>query len=266
VDLANLDRRIIYVVLCVVLMVSLAVKIELPVPVGPETRKVYESIDSLSEGSIVMMSFDFEASSQPEIQPVAEALFKHVFKRNLRVVGLALFAEGTGLGYNILSTAAREADKTYGSDYIYLGFRPQYISAILGMGENIKDVFPLDYFNRDWQTEAGFAGLNNYDSISLIVSIADGSLPTYWVEYAGSRYAQKIAAGITAVMATSYYPYTASGQLVGLVSGLRGAAEYENLLGYVGGGQRGMVAQSAGHLAIIALVALANLAAFRRRG
>ena len=264
-DITRLDKRIIYLLLLISVAIPLFIKIELPVGVGPETMKVFDAIEEIPTGSYIMVSFDMEASSLPEVQPVAEAIIRHAFKKNLKIVGLALFSEGTAIGYNTLSSIAREYKKKYGDDYIYLGFRPQYVSAILGMGEDINAVFPLDYLNNDWTDCSSFAELRNYNDISLVVSIADGSLPTYWVEYAGSRYNQKIVTGITAVMATSYYPYTASGQLGGLVGGLKGAAEYEKLLGYVGGGQRGMLAQSSGHLLIIFVVIIVNIAAWRKK-
>jgi hypothetical protein len=265
VDLTRIDKRIIYLLLLSAVTIPLLTKLELPVKVGPQTERVFEAIEETPAGSHVVVSFDIEASSLPEVQPVAEAMIRHAFARDLKVVGLALFSEGTAIGYNVLSSIAQEFGKEYGKHYIYLGFRPQYVSAILGMGEDIKSVFPLDYTNDDWAKYPAFAKVQNYNNISLVLSIADGSLPTYWVEYAGSRYHQKIVTGLTAVMATSYYPYTESGQLVGMVGGLKGAAEYEKLLGYVGGGQRGMLAQSSGHLLIILVVCIANIAAWRKR-
>ncbi|MBU2625548.1 MAG: hypothetical protein KKG33_08300 [candidate division Zixibacteria bacterium] len=264
-DLSRLDRRIIYLLLLAAVAIPLTLKVNLPVSVGPETQKVYDAIDALPQGSRIMISFDIEASSLPEIQPVAIAIIKHAFSKDLHIIGLALFSEGTAIGYNLLSSIARSYDKEYGDDFIYLGYRPQYVSAILGMGENIRNVFPLDYRNENWLDFPAFSDLSDYDDIPLVVSLADGSLPTYWVEYAGARYGQKVATGLTAVMATSYYPYTASGQLEGLVGGLKGASEYEKLLGYSGGGQRGMLAQSSGHLMIVLLVIIANLAAWRRK-
>jgi hypothetical protein len=264
-NLTHLDKRIIYLLLLLAVAVPLTLKVRLPVAVGPETQKVYDAIEALPRGSRIMISFDIEASSLPEIQPVAVAIIKHAFSRDLQVIGLALFSEGTAIGYNVLSSVAKSYDKEYGKDYIYLGFRPQYISAILEMGESIRDVFPLDYRNKQWEEYPAFSDVGNYEDIPLVISLADGSLPTYWVEYAGARYGQKIATGLTAVMATSYYPYTTSGQLVGLVGGLKGAAEYEKLLGYTGGGQRGMLAQSSGHLMIVLLVLVANIAAWRKK-
>ncbi len=263
-DLERVDRRVIFLLLLAAVTIPLLVRLELPVTVGPQTQKVFDAIEEVPAGSYIMISFDIEASSLPEVQPLAEAMIRHAFRRDLRIIGLALFSEGTVIGYNLLSTVAWEYRKVYGEDFIYLGFRPQYISAIDGMGENIRTVFPLDFLNNDWSGYEAFKSAADYSDVPLVISIADGSMPTYWVDYAWSRYGQQIVTGLTAVMATSFYPFTASGQIIGMVAGLRGAAEYEQLLGYHGGGQRGMLAQSSAHLLIILIVVIANVAAWRR--
>ncbi len=264
-DVTRLDKRWIYLLLLLAVGIPLLVRVELPVRLTSETEKVFKAIESIDSTGFVMLSFDIEASSLPEVRPISEALLRHLFERNQKVIGLALFPEGTAIGYDLMRSMAEEYNKVYGEDYLYLGFRPQYVSAILQMGEDIRSVYPLDYLNADWTLTGPFSMVQNYDNIELVISVADGSLPTYWVEYAGARHGQKVATGLTAVMATSYYPYTESGQLVGLIGGLKGAAEYEQLLGYVGGGQRGMLAQSSGHLLIIVLVLIVNIVALRRR-
>jgi len=264
-DLLKLDKRIIYGLLLVAVAVPLFLKVKLPVSISEQTARVYDAVENVHAGDFVIVSFDFEASSLPEIRPVAEAMLRHLFNRGARIVGIALFSEGTAIGYDLLNQMAAESGKKYGEDFVYLGFRPQYISAILGIGEEIESVFPLDYMNNPWHNSGPFGSVSSYDDVELVVSIADGSLPTYWVEYAGVRYGQKIAVALTAVMVTSYYPYTEAGQIEGMVAGLRGAAEYEDLLGFSGGGQRGMLAQSFGHLMIVGLVVAVNLIAWRRK-
>jgi hypothetical protein len=51
-----------------------------------------------------------------------------------------------------------------------------------------------------------------------------------WITYARPKYGLNVAVGVTAVMAADMYPYLQSGQLVGMLSGLKGAAEYEKLV------------------------------------
>ena len=71
--------------------------------------------------------------------------------------------------------------------------------------------------------------------------------------------------GATAVMAPKFYAYVASGQYVGLLGGMKGAAEYELLVGERGTAVTGMGAQSIVHLLIIAFVILGNIGFFVMR-
>jgi len=67
-------------------------------------------------------------------------------------------------------------------------------------------------------------------------------------------------------MAADNTPYYEAGQLVGLSGGMKGSADYEQLVGAPGLATRGMDAQSFGHLLIISFIALGNVAYFMTRG
>ena len=69
----------------------------------------------------------------------------------------------------------------------------------------------------------------------------------------------EMAAGVTAVMATDLYPYWKSDQLVGVINGMKGAAEYEHLVGVTGWGILGMSSQSIAHLLIILFIIMGNI-------
>jgi len=101
--------------------------------------------------------------------------------------------------------------------------------------------------------------------VSAVVSIADGNLATHWIEYGRARFNVTVAAFVTAVMVTSYDPYVSSGQLHAMVGGLRGAAEYEKLIGIGGAGRRAMLAQAASHLYILGLILAGNVIYFVSR-
>jgi hypothetical protein len=258
-------RRLLFLIVLLAVALPLMIRVNLTQSASPETKQAFENVDTLQEGSIILVSFDFEASSLPEVKPLAEALLNHAFRKNLRVLGVSLFAEGTALGEQIMRRVAKAYNKVYGADYVYLGFRPQYTAAILGMGESIAGEFPLDYFGTPVENLPLFAHLTNYDQISLVVSIADGSMPTYWAEYAVAPYGARFETLLTATMATAYYPYLSSGQFVGLVAGLKGAAEYELLLGKPGGGKRGLLALSVSQVVMILIIVAGNIADYRRR-
>ncbi|NLO06151.1 MAG: hypothetical protein GX131_10030 [candidate division WS1 bacterium] len=270
--LLALDRR--YVFIGIALAVTIPIITALTLPLGepaPPTVAVYEFIEGLEPGDVVMVAIDYSPSSMPELHPQAIALVRHALQKDLRVISVTLNPQGTALARDLMARVGAEVGAEDGVDYVHLGFKPGGSQVILGMGESIRQVYPTTADGRPTGTLPVMEGVNTYADIALLVDFAAGNLPFAWIAYAGERYNQDLAAGITAVMATDLYPYLQSGQLVGVINGLKGAAEYEVLLGVEGlqaPGMLGMSAQSIAHLLIIFLVIFGNIAYFassRRR-
>ncbi len=251
--------------LLIVVTGAMLLNIKLDMRVSPYTQRLYDYIESLPEGSVLIVSFDHEASSLPEIRPIALSVLRHAFRKGHKLVGVSLLAEGTLIGYRLMGETAKEYGKTYGTDYVYLGFRPQYIAAILAMGESISDTYPQDYLGRPYEQFELSRSIKNYNDVAAVLSIADGSLTTHWIEYGQARYGVKVVGAVTAAMVTTYDPYLSSGQMYAMMGGLRGAAEYEKLLAMSGGGARGMLAQSSAHVYVLFLIVLGNVMYFVSR-
>ncbi|MEW5795439.1 MAG: hypothetical protein AB1772_03670 [Candidatus Zixiibacteriota bacterium] len=261
-------RHYCFIGLAVVVVIAMLIDYRPELEVSDESRRMFEYLDSLPEGSLLLISFDHEASAMPEIRPLALALLRHAFARRHRLIGIALMAEGTGIGYGLMNQMAKEYNCEYGSDYVYLGFKPQYIAAILSMGESLPQTFPDDYTGRAWADLSMLAGVRNYGDLAGVISIADGSMVMHWVEYGKGRYGVPVSAFVAAAMVTTFDPYLASGQLTAMVGGLRGAAEYEQLIGRPGAGARAMLAQTSMHIYVVALIVIGNVVYFvgRRKG
>ncbi|MEW6753707.1 MAG: hypothetical protein AB1505_22410, partial [Candidatus Latescibacterota bacterium] len=60
-------------------------------------------------------------------------------------------------------------------------------------------------------------------------------------------------------------PFLQSGQLAGMIGGLAGAAEYEQLIGHPAAATAGMLAQSVTHVIIVAFIVFGNAAYFATR-
>lgn len=229
------------------------------VDVSPTTRHVSALIDSLPPGSLVLLSFDHDASALPEIRPLAHAIVRQAMSHGLKIVGLSLLSEGTLFGYQLLREEAKRQGKAYGTDWTYLGFKPQPIAAILSLTESLRQTFPQDYAGHETDSLPMLAGITKLGDIPLVISVADGNTPSHWIEYGEAKSGVRVVAAVTAAMATSFDPYVQSGQLSGLLVGLRGGAEYETLLGEHGAGMRGMLAQTAAHLYILFMIVGGNL-------
>src|SRR5690349_24953556 len=90
----KIDRRIIFLVIGVCTLLPLLYPVGLPIKTSNEVRGVYDHIESLPEGSVFLLSLDFDPASKPELQPQAISLLRHAFKKNLRVVALTLWEIG----------------------------------------------------------------------------------------------------------------------------------------------------------------------------
>ena len=258
----QIDRRIIFILVALAVIIPTLLKVSFPITVSEPTRKLYDYIEDLPSGSTVLIAFDYGPSSMAELQPMGRAFLRHCFQKKIRVIGMTLVTDGTTLGYEIMQEVAKTTDAIDGEDYVYLGFRPGTIQVMLGMGTTISSIFESDYKEKPLSEIPMMAGIKNYDQIDLVLDLASSSTTEAWIAYINTRYNQKIAAGVTGVIISQMYPYLQTGQLIGLMPGLLGAAEYEKLIKSPAKATTGMSVQSFVHLLVFGLVILGNIAFF----
>ena len=256
----SIDRRIIFLVIGLCTLIPLLYPVGLAIKVSPEVKSVYDYIETLPEGSVFLLSLDFDPASKPELYPQAVALLRHAFTKNLRVIGMTLWLPGTGMANEVVSRVAREEGKVSGKDYVFLGWSPGGSSVIINMGQDLYKAFPIDYSNQPTRDLEVLRGVQSLRDVSYVISLAAGSTGIEtWYVFGKDKYKFELGGGCTGVIAPGLYPLLRSGQINGLIGGLRGAAEYEVLIGKKGQAVAGMDAQSATHLAIILLVMLCNI-------
>ena len=83
-----------------------------------------------------------------------------------------------------------------------------------------------------------------------------------WVKYGGDPTGVRMSSGTTSVQVNEVIPYVQTGQLIGLLAGMPGAAEYEKLINVPGIAIQGMAAQSFAHIVIVLFIVFGNLAFF----
>ena len=263
----NIDRRIIFLVLGVCVTIPLIVSTGSEIkPTAPVIR-AHASVEALEAGDYMMVSIDFDATSAPELMPMLHAVLRQAFAKDVKIIMLGHIAIGLPLGHMALEQVAEEYDKEYGVDYVDLGYRPGYIAVMIAMGREIEDIFASDYQGTPLREMPITENIHSYDDIDLLFGFEHGAVIDYWVRYTQARFDQRMTFGTTAVMAPDAYPYLQAGQIEGLVGGLKGAAEYETLIGQPGLGTRGMPAQQWAHLLVIGFIVLGNLGYyFTRKG
>jgi hypothetical protein len=228
-------------------------------PASVGTTEFYEFIAALPAGSVVLVAYDYDPATAAEMTLQAKAIVHHLMERDLRIVAVSLFPAGPGIAQEMLDEAASEHGYQYGEGYINLGYlpdQPASLRAFVGRPASGREyrqgraiaVFPIAQH------------VHHIQDIVLIIELAGGQdTLRWWVEQVGSPYSVPMVAGVTASLEPNAQPYHHSGQLLGLISGLPGAAEYERLSDRPGGAMDSLDSQSLAHLAIVSLIALGNL-------
>ena len=268
--LLSLDRRVIYalVLVCVVAPFYMSwppIKIE----VSKETRDVYDVIDAIPpDGNPLVLSFDYDPASAAELTPMAEAVLRHCFAKRIRVLGISLqySGQGAGIAAEVMPRIAREFGREQNVDWAFLGFQPNAIVAMLQMGEDIKKTFPTDYYGTPVDKIPLMENIQNYDQVPAVLTLAGSAVGEFWATYPGMRYGVRVVGGLTAVYVADILPFYQSGQIKGILGGLKGAAEYEKLVAHPGSGTAGMRSQKVVHYMIILFIILGNIAYLATRG
>ncbi len=265
--IAKIPRQIIFFLIALAVLIPLLKPVGLITNVTTQTKKIYDAIEQLdSTSKPVLISCDFDPQTMPEIYPMYLGLLSHCFSRNVRVLIMALWPQGAGMGEMGINETNSLYNKKYGVDFVFLGYKAGGEAVILGLGDRIKNVFPRDYYNRSLDSMPLTANLTNYNDISLVISLSTGD-PGFrqWLYYGQSKFGMKVAAGVTAVSAADAFPYLNSGQLIGMFGGMKGAAEYETILAKNGyrlpslDATKAMDAQSLGHLFIMLFIIVGNI-------
>jgi hypothetical protein len=262
--LQRIDRRIIYsFVLVAVIFPFYVAWPPVKIKVSREVMDTYRIIDAIPpDGRPLLLSFDYDPASAAELSPMAEAVLRHCFSKDIRVLAISLqyTGQGAGIASELLPRIASEFGKERDVDWAFLGFLPNAAVAMLQMGESFGRTFPRDYYGTPIEQIPLMAGVQNYEQIPAVLTLASTAVGEYWAIFPGSRYRLVVLAGITAVYTADMQPFYQSGQISGILGGLKGAAEYEAQVGRIGDGTSGMRSQKLVHYLIIVFVAIGNAA------
>ncbi|MGC9317012.1 MAG: hypothetical protein ACP5KN_03120 [Armatimonadota bacterium] len=181
----ELDRRWVFLGIAVAVIIPIVTAYALPLgKPAPPTVAVYDYVEEMAPGEVVLVSIDYSPSSMPELHPQARAVIRHCLQRDLRVITMSLNPQGTALARDLLATVAAEVGAEEGVDCVNLGFKPGVSQVILGLGESIPTVYPTTADGRPIDEVPVMEGVETYDDVALLIDFAAGNLPFSWIAMA----------------------------------------------------------------------------------
>jgi hypothetical protein len=266
--LERIDRRWLFLAVALVVLIPMILELKMAPEPSPAAKKVYDAVEALPEGAVVLVSADYDPGSEAELYPMNVALFHHLARKNVRVILTVLWPQGRPLAEKALAAAYYPHGKEYGRDIVNLGYKTGGQVLISKMVQSISDAYPTDVHGTPLSQVPAMRGVRSLKDVDFFFILSAGTPGTQeWVQVCQAQTSKPMVSGVTAVSAPDFFAYVDNDQLLGLLGGLRGASDYERLVGIPGRGMTGMGSQTFGHLLIVAFVILGNVGYFlNRRG
>ena len=235
IKLGTIDRKFIFVLIALAVLIPLLYPnlIELPIKVDKNTKIVFNSISELKSGDKVLLSFAYGASTKPEVHPMAIALLKHLFAKDIKVYIVSLWPESPIMANQaikeIIDTKLFNLEE--GVDYALFGYKTGGFIVIKGIAENFREVYKQDHNGNlieDLTIMDDIYSVSDFDFVFDFSAGVPGNAE--WVQYACDPKKIPLSSGCTSIMVTDAIPYIESGQLKGILAGMPGAAEYEKMV------------------------------------
>jgi len=261
VKLGQLDRRVLYWAMFLLLIVPYISPLGLPIPITEGTVALYEFIEkNISEEDVVVFNISAGVSAWPEVLPGMIAIMRHLVQKGAKIVVWGVGHMDIPITWEkIKSETPGLAKYKYGEDYVFIGFIAGTETAIAQLAVDVHAVVKADYYGTPIAQLPLMQRVKSAKDVSLVITTDTGDAPLWYVRHWYMPYKVPIGENGIAMMGSEYMPFYKAGQFVGILIGVRGGAEYERLLGYLGMGATACDALNVSHLLVIFAIILANI-------
>ena len=266
--LGDLPTNWIYLLVVIIMTVPILIPLKTPFSVKSETLAVYNIIEELPPGSFVIIEGGNQYGFLIEIKECLQAVLRHLYSRDLKIVFISFSADNRMFHEIVRDFVGISKDepfngKVYGVDWVDLGYITGGSSALAQFAANPQS-FGFDSYGTPTKDLPIMNEIGAADTWGLCIEDS-GSGVSMAIRQVGIPYETKMISLNTAGWYPFHIVYVKSGILSGMTMGIRGAGEYEKLLGYVGLGHSGTDMLNMTHGMIIVLVILGNLSYFSQR-
>lgn len=272
--LQEVDRRVLYVLLLLAVTMPFFLSFRVPVAVSPPTQKLYNAIEDLPANSFVLFGPNYSGGTRGENGAQTEALLRHLMvmwhKKKVRFGILAFDPQGKTLAQNIALKLQEEYNKEgygikEGTSWVNFGYRVDQQNFVRAMVKDMPGTLAKDFHDAPVASLPVMEGVHTAKDVAMILDVNPTNAYTIYIQFMQGPYQIPMGLAPTAVMAPEAFNYLDSGQIVGMLQGLQGAVEYEQLLNVFGRATRASNSLSFAHLLLIGFIILGNIAMFLER-
>lgn len=265
--LENIPREALYTILLVVFVYPMIFPIGLPVPISSEVRTWYQTIEDLPPGAVVLIDFGYSGGGEPELGPMAVAVYHHLFKRgDIKVIAMSTSIEGTQLWDRAMAEIRPDRyGAVYGEDYIHIGYLTGVETAMAAVGKDLRATTSTDYHGDSLDQFPIMDGIVDASSFDLLICYTTGGDQSEgWVRQWYTVYETPYLCSVLAMMVPTMLPYQNAGQIIAVTSGSQ-AGQMELLVDVPARGIKSADVITLTHILCIVYVVIGNVATYMKR-
>jgi hypothetical protein len=216
-------RYLAYAALVTAIAVGLLTHKAPKAPTSDFAEHALYTVRALRAGDTALIVVDIDPASRPELEPFVRFSIATALAHNAHVVTLSPSPQGAMIAQQLLDEELAKAHKAYGEDAVNLGFLEGRTAAVHLLGFPIDRVTSRDHAGTPLADLAISRDLQTLDEAALVI-LASSSSALDWLTQAQGRFARKLLIASTSQHAPELVPFFESGQLAGLIAGLRDTA------------------------------------------
>lgn len=235
--LQTLDRRWIYLVLAITLVIALIKGKPINPVVLPQVQNFYDAVDQApadpGQGNLVLIGMTFSGSTLGENGNQARALVRHLMLRHKHFAIMSVEPQGAMFARLLTEDIAAQYHYEYGKDWINFGYQLPTLAFYKSFPRDIQGVVKVDGTqHKPLNSFPVMQGVKTIKNIPLFAEVTASASVFDWLQYIQPTTSPRLKIGYacTGVMAAEAYPYLDSGQMVGMMPGMKGASDYEKLV------------------------------------
>jgi len=196
---------------------------------------------------------------------MALAVARHHMAKKHRIITVTYTPDGVMYAGKIRAIAEQEYGYKYGTDILVLPYRAGGESALAALAENPRQSFEQDQYGTPLAQYPLWQALTKIEDVAVFSCYTAGDDHLWLARHVYAKHKVPCIGGVIALSAPEAIVYWKNGQLVGLISGVKGAAIYEQKIGKPAAATASMDAQSMGHMYLFLLMVLGNVAYWRAK-
>jgi hypothetical protein len=258
-------RRLIYLVFAIALAIPFLTHWTVPPDVGPEARQFYTALERVPADKLVLINCQFEAGTLAENGPQVQSIMTHCMKSGKRFALIGFDPIGPGLAQGMAEALAKKYNRPYGETWCNLGYKVGTAAYVKGLARDIPHAVTADFRGTKIEQIPAMRGIHTAQDVGMMIDVDPTATYGLWLAFFTGPFHVPYGIAPTSVMIADIYPFLNSGQVVGMLKGIAGAAQYERLVDAPGEGYRNRMPVFMAHLTIILLILVGNAGEIKRR-